>query len=983
MLYKAADFYIVKQTQSPPGLFQRNCSSAHSDDMKYPIRFKNIARTFLTGKYWLAGFCMVIMSCVFRTGVYAQTWQHVIDYVPDSLAVNSYPFEILPTADQGFLVVLSSGYLVRFDADGDTLWTRSLPVSFNFNLILEAKIGPDGKLALITKEIATDTILNHLIVLSSSGEVETVLDLEWRYADLCPTGDGFLLAGSAEYPDTTLRLLRINLSGDTVWYQEYVSPHFLWFAYDVVQSQDGGFIASIFEQPPNSYKRLRMVKTDANGVIQWTSNAPTIEYSNESDGQILEEPDGSIVLMDNLSASSAFYAIRLSASGQVLLEKSNFTFYAARDFALTEDGGFWAVGSEPFGGLNKLYIRKLNHDFTVAWKRLYAPSPFGAYGYRIADAGDNYFAVLGGIGYSDDSEDYYPYIIHPDSLGNVAQGLIVGRIRHDTDEDCIADTDETGLANWLVFNGVSYALTDSLGQFEMYGNVGDNPIHVYPPLAYWEICPGFDTVVISQPGDTVFLDIPASSVADCPYTEINIAVAAFRPCFESTMNVQYCNLGTVPADSASALLVLPPELSFVSSTIPVQQQSGDTLWYDLNTLDIGECGSFNVTVHVDCDSIYLGQTLCVEAFIFPDTLCFPASNWSGAEVQVSAQCINDQEVKLTIRNIGVAPTAPMLDYLIIEDQVVLLQGPFQLNPDETLEFTEPADGSFWRISADQEPNFPTPSTPAAWVEGCGGFQGGGHVNNYYFDDAASRVDIECRVVTNSFDPNDKQATPEGYGSEHFIEPGTELTYLIRFQNTGTDTAFNVILRDTLDVWLDVTSVRPGASSHPYEFDIVGPGILKIWFKNILLPDSNVNEPASHGFFQYRVKMKPDVPLGTLILNRAAIYFDFNAPVITNETYHTVGKDFYTVSIEHIRSEPDVSLTVAPNPFIESARFVLEHAGNGDFELNIFDVNGKSVRQEKFTGEEIVFRRNSLPPGIYFFSIYRDGQQIVTGKMTAL
>lgn len=969
-----------------PGIAERHLFIRYFDDMKFLLRFSHPVPIYIIRKRVMHGLFVFAIVLTSGRGVSAQTWQHVIDYVPDSVNVYHNPLEILPMADGGFMTVLINGYMVRFDADGDTVWTNSLPDSLEFIYLIDAKVDPNGKVSLMAKRIGGDTVFNRLITLNNFGEIETILTLEARYEDFCATGDGFLLLGSTEVPDTTLRLLRIDLAGDTVWYQQYICPpnHTMWYGYDVIKSMDGGFIAASYEQPqpPGDITlRQRVLKTDANGVIQWTSIAPKLRFIHEIEGQLLEEPDGSIVLMGNEKQSAAFYAIRLSASGQTLLEKTNFTYYAPRDFALTADGGFWAVGTELSGGLNTFYIRKLNHDFTVAWKRLFATSVFGTFGYRIADTGNNYFGVLGGVYYND--EDYYPYVIHPDSMGNVEQSLIAGRIRHDADDDCVADSSEQGLANWLVSTGIYYTLTDSLGRFEMYGGVGITPVHVFPPMAYWDVCPGFDTVTFSQPGDTAYLSIPVFSEVDCPFNEINIAVAAFRPCFESTMNVQFCNIGTVPADSATALVVLPPEIDFISASMPVAQQSGDSLWFDLDTLDIGDCGSFNVTVLVDCDSAITGQTLCVEARIFPDTLCYPANNWSGAEVKVTAQCINNQEVKLTVRNIGDAPTTPTLNYLIIEDQVVLHQGPFQLDPDEFLEFSEPANGAFWRISADQEPNFPTPSAPAAWVEGCGGFQGAGYANNYYFDDAASSVDIECRVVTNSFDPNDKQATPGGYGAEHFIEPGTELTYLIRFQNTGTDTAFNVILRDTLDVWLDVASVRPGASSHPYTFEIAGTGILKIWFKNILLPDSNANEAASHGFFQYRVKLKPDVPLGTQIFNRAAIYFDFNAPVITNQTFHTVGKDFYTVSIKDVSSEPGVSLTVTPNPFRETARLSVENAGAGSFELLLYDVYGGLVRREPFDGPEMELRRSGLSAGLYSFELRQDGRRIASGKMVVL
>ena len=63
------------------------------------------------------------------------------------------------------------------------------------------------------------------------------------------------------------------------------------------------------------------------------------------------------------------------------------------------------------------------------------------------------------------------------------------------------------------------------------------------------------------------------------------------------------------------------------------------------------------------------------------------------------------------------------------------------------------------------------------------------------------------------------------------------------------------------------------------------------FNNIQLPDSNVNEPASHGFVKFKINQRANNPLGTVIENKAGIYFDFNEAVITNSTHHVLGENF--------------------------------------------------------------------------------------------
>ncbi|MCH8330505.1 MAG: hypothetical protein IH946_03850, partial [Bacteroidetes bacterium] len=130
---------------------------------------------------------------------------------------------------------------------------------------------------------------------------------------------------------------------------------------------------------------------------------------------------------------------------------------------------------------------------------------------------------------------------------------------------------------------------------------------------------------------------------------------------------------------------------------------------------------------------------------------------------------------------------------------------------------------------------------------------------------------------------------------------------VNFQNTGTDTAFLVVIRDTLSQYVDPGTVVSGASSHPYDFRIYGQGILEWKFWNIDLPDSNTNEVLSHGFVKFKVSQQLNNPLGTLIKNHVGIWFDFNAPIqtntvenlISNFVVNTVPTDTDTVPTTHI------------------------------------------------------------------------------------
>lgn len=148
------------------------------------------------------------------------------------------------------------------------------------------------------------------------------------------------------------------------------------------------------------------------------------------------------------------------------------------------------------------------------------------------------------------------------------------------------------------------------------------------------------------------------------------------------------------------------------------------------------------------------------------------------------------------------------------------------------------------------------------------------------------------VVFGSYDPNDKQVYPQACGPTGITSPNDSLlTYLIRFQNTGTDTAFNIRVRDTLDPDLDWGTLQMIDASHNYNLTMGPNGELDWFFPNILLLDSNRNEPESHGYILYTIETQPGISIGAGIENTAHIYFDFNPAVITNTTQNTVDTTF--------------------------------------------------------------------------------------------
>ena len=247
------------------------------------------------------------------------------------------------------------------------------------------------------------------------------------------------------------------------------------------------------------------------------------------------------------------------------------------------------------------------------------------------------------------------------------------------------------------------------------------------------------------------------------------------------------------------------------------------------------------------------------------------------------------------------------------------------------------------------------------------------------DEAEAFIAVYCDEVAGSYDPNDKRGFPLGWKDAHYIEHGQELEYMIRFQNTGTDTAFLVVLRDTFSALLDAMTVRPGPGSHPYTWTIDGAGVLTFSFEDILMADSFINEPASHGYVTFSIAQKPDLPLGTVIENKAEIYFDFNEAVVTNTYFHTLGKPF-TTFVKNLPADR-VDLQIYPNPFRKVALFRLNGVdANAFVRLSLFDALGRKAGEETFTGREYLFQNKYLTPGMYFFKMEEKGRLLTSGKV---
>jgi len=290
-------------------------------------------------------------------------------------------------------------------------------------------------------------------------------------------------------------------------------------------------------------------------------------------------------------------------------------------------------------------------------------------------------------------------------------------------------------------------------------------------------------------------------------------------------------------------------------------------------------------------------------------------------------------------------------------------------------------------------------------------------------------------VACSYDPNLKIALPNGaYGIDNIIEPNDKMEYLILFQNTGTAPALNVQVKDQLSASFDYSTFEFLSASHNAFVSIDSSGFVVFDFQNINLPDSNSNEPLSHGYVKFSIALDSTVLPNDVVTNDANIYFDNNSPITTNSTINVLdcfilpvvnftyaaqlintnlsivdytftwmldgnvlagetnnfinctADGVYTVTVKNnygciqnasyfyssagVTSNSLNNAVIFPNP--SESNFGIYLSENGNYQITIVDESGRLILSDLiFDSNSYTIESNVLKPGVYFIQITPD------------
>lgn len=230
------------------------------------------------------------------------------------------------------------------------------------------------------------------------------------------------------------------------------------------------------------------------------------------------------------------------------------------------------------------------------------------------------------------------------------------------------------------------------------------------------------------------------------------------------------------------------------------------------------------------------------------------------------------------------------------------------------------------------------------------------------ENAIDNLFIYRDLVTGSYDPNDITCLEGDVVSPTAI--GDYLHYRIRFENTGTAEAENIVIRTEINLSdFDINSLQLLNASHPV-YTRVNGNVVEFIFDQILL------ESGGHGNVLLKVKSLTSLQQGDNVDKRADIYFDYNYPVATNEA-ETIFQ-----ALSNPDFEQDQSISVYPNPTKDKVNV------SGNFTLQsvqLYDVQGRLLQTQLADDNQTSVDISAHSNGVYFIKVTSD-KGIKVGKI---
>ncbi|WBM73324.1 T9SS C-terminal target domain-containing protein [Saprospira grandis] len=522
-----------------------------------------------------------------------------------------------------------------------------------------------------------------------------------------------------------------------------------------------------------------------------------------------------------------------------------------------------------------------------------------------------------------------------------------------------------------------YATTDSLGFYQFNAlPFGEYQLWAVRPSHYWQdACQlqGQYTVQLQHPQGQQ-QNIALQALDHCPFLQIQLDGANLDACSEQQQWLNYENRGSDTAYQAYVELFWPSRLHLDSASLPFIQIDSQSYRIDLGDLAPQASGQLDIWSSLTCDSVLAGQAFCLEAHVYPDSLCRPI--YQETVLAVSAECEGDSIV-FYLQNIGLASLVPVRTQLIvIEDDLMQPPFPVTIYGAGVTEVRIPVQpGLSYRALLEQASgNWSAPVISDA-IEGCG-LDSLGQMHLGYIQQLANLPATvfgaeHCIVLQDSFKSlghPQAQVLPLGYAAPAYIFPSDPLhvQFLLRGPFKG-----QLRLRDSLSPYLLPSSLRQQASSHSANWALEEQGILKVDFGFI---DLAAEEEL---LFSYAIEQQKNNRPSSLIRQQWSYQKDSLPWAFTALNSRVVGHNFFSVlSSAPASTARPLAYRFWPLPAQERLNYSALQGWEQGQEIRIYNMLGQELGRYPLLGPQGQIQLGDWPNGVYLLQLFSADRQLL-------
>jgi hypothetical protein len=673
---------------------------------------------------------------------YAQGWEH--KYSPDLImginSVYQLPNNTYLASGLDYTFAATKQRLMSYDANGGVLWQQD----YDSIMLAGTNIAQNNGYVMLGFGLADSLVPVNLLKVNAAGQRIWLKTIDTTYAAITgvpilsslsvdTTNDGGFICTYNPWgitPQTYNRywivVKRIDSLGNILWSKNYYGTDSAGTSMDIRNAGDGGFLVTAYDyQGDTTYS---VFKIDSTGNQLWVHHVPV----NSSTMNAVIAADGNILI------SGAGYIGKLDQNGNTLWLTQN---YPALQNNMVWTGNLVEISHNRFALLaaqantNRAYTGGI-FSFTEAdsagniiLQHLIptvalgtAPQLFALYSRNMIASNDGGYVLSGLI--TQDPDNNSAFLIKMDSSGQVFRSNISGYTYDDANNNCIHDTGEINLAGTIIrFANARDTFTVATGDSGYYSlqiDTGTFNILVTIPSPYWGLGNCIPAQInIPNNTDTV-ASFGLTALVLGPYISMDAYMSSITCHYESQYNLQYCNTGTTPFTGIIAVTI--DTLAIVDSASKPWQlpQTGNQYIFKVDTLGISDCNNLIIYYHLNCGGDITGTDFCINAHAYSDTVICLSPLWDHSNLQITAACNSARDsVQFTLKNAGTGNMQQPESMIVIEDNVILIMDPEQLVAGQINIFSEPANGSTWRVSIPQTPANPYSSFTTAAMEGCG------------------------------------------------------------------------------------------------------------------------------------------------------------------------------------------------------------------------------------------------------------------------